>query len=217
MVTLVGTTTLHQLLQPLLIVGIISASSVGMLLDQTGMDSFWAKPSIMATSTPISDINVTTFTPSAGSDVWATIDDYPGTGDYSDAPGDDETITLKVGMASIHTLPESATLKIYLTASNSPFITLESYTLYDNISVMASDTAMGEPINDYAHEISIPLTINSVYVSGNTSLELTFNFIGGGPYGVAIYGIKIDWTYTPPPSPSGARAAALALLANWPN
>lgn len=170
----------------------------------------------MATSTPISDINVTAFTPSAGSDVWATLDDYPGTGDYSDAPGDDENITLKVGMSSIATLPDSATLKIYLTASNSPFVTLEAYTLYDNVTVLASDSAMGEPINDFAHEISLSLILNSITITGNTSLELVFNFLGGGPYAVAIYGIKIDWTYTPPPL-SSARAGALALLANWPN
>lgn len=170
----------------------------------------------MAISEPIGDIITSVFTPSTGTTLYECVDDYPGTGDYIEGIGDDETLTVSFDMVPITNLPTSATLRIYVTASNAPFITLHSYSLKDIVSVMASDTGLAEPVNDSAHAIEIPLTINSIFVTGNTTLELQFNYLSGGPYGLAIYGIEIEWYYTPPPTINN-KAAYLTLLSSWPH
>lgn len=171
----------------------------------------------MAVSTPNADLITTVFTPSTGSTLWECVDDFPGTGDYIEGLGNNEELTVSFEITSIIDCAPTGSLEVHVTASNSPFVLLKSYTIYDNASILASEDNLGEYINDSAHTINIPIDFNSLTLTGNTSLELTFDYMDGGPYGIAIYGIRVNWTYVPPPIPSGARAAALALLANWPN
>lgn len=157
------------------------------------------------------------WTPSASSDRYYCINSYPGTPDYIYAFVPASPVSYFTGMETIPVLPDSATLRIYLMADTSPFVTLDGFSLIDGAStVIASAEFLGIAINDSAHSIVIPLTINPVTVIG-ASTKLQLDFIPMDTTGITIYGIQVEWSAsTPPPSTTNA-GAFLALLANWPN
>lgn len=157
------------------------------------------------------------WTQSAGPNRYSCINTYPGTPDYIYASVSASPLSYFTGIETIPVLPDSGTLRIYLAADTAPFVTLDGFSLIDGAStVIASAEYLGTPINDSAHSIVIPLTINPVTVIGS-STKLQLDFIPMDTTGITIYGIQVEWSAsTPPPSTTNA-GAFLALLANWPN